>query len=69
MLNNIPPQLIMNMFGIDFNQYNEVMQLIRGKNPQQIEQYARNLYQGQNKDINMAIQDVRNKFSQFGLKI
>lgn len=49
------------MFGNN-PRYAQIMQIIQGKNPQQLEQYVRNLYQSQGQDIN-------NIASQFGLKI
>lgn len=42
--------------------YAQVMQMIQGKSPQEIEQFVRNLYQSQGQDINQIA-------SQFGLKI
>ena len=43
-------------------QYRQIMQMIQGKSPQEIEQYVRNLYQSQGQDINQVA-------SQFGLKL
>ena len=43
-------------------QYRQVMQMIQGKSPKEIEQYVRNLYQSQGQDINQVA-------SQFGLKL
>jgi DNA-binding FadR family transcriptional regulator len=43
-------------------QYRQIMQMIQGKSPQEIEQYVRNLYQSQGQDINQVA-------SQFGLNI
>ena len=43
-------------------QYRQIMQMIHGKSPQEIEQYVRNLYQSQGQDINQVA-------SQFGLKL
>jgi hypothetical protein len=43
-------------------QFKQVMQIAQGKSPQELEQYVRNLYQSQGKDINQTA-------SQFGLKI
>ena len=40
----------------------QVMQIAQGKNPQELEQYVRNLYKSQGQDINAMA-------SQFGLKI
>lgn len=56
-----PMFLIQQLFG-NHPKYNEVMQMMQGKSPQQIEQYVRNLYQSQGQDINQTA-------SQFGLKI
>nr|DAU58688.1 MAG TPA: hypothetical protein [Caudoviricetes sp.] len=43
-------------------QFKQVMQIAQGKNPQELEQYVRNLYKSQGQDINAMA-------SQFGLKI
>ena len=43
-------------------QFKQVMQIAQGKNPQELEQYVRNLAQGQNIDLKQLA-------SQFGLKI
>lgn len=43
-------------------QYRQIMQMIQGKSPKEIEQYVRNLYQSQGQDINQVA-------SQFGLKL
>lgn len=56
-----PMAMIQQMFG-NHPKYGQVMQQIRGKNPQQLEQYARNLYKNQGVDINQMA-------SQFGLNI
>lgn len=56
-----PMAMIQQLFS-SHPQYGQVMQIIQNKNPQQLEQYVRNLYQSQNKDI-MQIA------SQFGLNI
>ena len=40
-------------------QFKQVMQIAQGKSPQELEQYVRNLYQSQGKDINQTA-------SQFG---
>lgn len=56
-----PMGMLQQMFG-NHPQYGQVMQIIKGKSPQQLEQYARNLAKNQNIDINQLA-------SQFGLKI
>lgn len=43
-------------------QFKQVMQIANGKSPQELEQYVRNLAQGQNIDLKQLA-------SQFGLKI
>lgn len=43
-------------------QFQQIMQIARGKSPQELEQYVRNLAQGQNVDLKQLA-------SQFGLKI
>lgn len=43
-------------------QFKPILQMIKGKSPQELEQYVRNLYQSQGQDIN-------EKANQFGLKI
>lgn len=43
-------------------QFKQVMQIAQGKSPQELEQYVRNLYQSQGKDINQTAR-------QFGLNI
>jgi hypothetical protein len=58
---NNPMGMIQQMFGNN-PQYSQIMSMIQGKSPQQIEQYVRNLYQSQGQDINQIA-------SQFGLKI
>ena len=58
---NNPMAMIQQLFG-QHPQYSQIMSSIRGKNPQQMEQYVRNLYQSQGQDINKIA-------SQFGLKI
>ena len=42
--------------------YSQIMGMVQGKTPQEIESYVRNLYQSQGKDINQIA-------SQFGLKL
>ena len=58
---NNPMEIVRQMFGNN-PKYAQIMQIIQGKNTQQLEQYVRNLYQSQGQDIN-------NIASQFGLKI
>lgn len=43
-------------------QYTQIMRSIQGKSPQELEQYVRNLYQSQGRDI-------RQIASQFGLTL
>lgn len=52
---NNPMAMIQQMFGSD-PKFQQVMQLVKGKNSQQIEQFVRNMAKGQNIDL-----------SQFGL--
>ena len=56
-----PMFLIQQLFG-NHPKFNEVMQMTQGKNPQELEQFVRNLYQSQGKDINQIA-------NQFGLKL
>ena len=56
-----PMFLIQQLFG-NHPKYKEVMQIAQGKNPQELEQFVRNLYQSQGQDINQIA-------SQFGLKL
>jgi hypothetical protein len=56
-----PMAMITQMFGSN-PQFNQVMQMIQGKNPKELEQYVRNVYQSNGQDINMIAR-------QFGLKI
>lgn len=56
-----PMALMRQVLGSNPN-FNQVMQLANGKNPQQLEQYVRNLYQSQGQNINQIA-------SQFGLNI
>ena len=58
---NNPMAVVQQLFG-QHPQYSQVMGMIQGKSPQEIEQYVRNLYQNQGKDITQTA-------SQFGLKI
>jgi hypothetical protein len=55
-----PMQMIFSMFGNN-PQFNQVMQIVQGKSPQELEQYVRNAYQANGQDINQVLQ-------QFGLK-
>ena len=52
---NNPMAIVQQMFGSD-PRFQQVIQLTKGKNPQQMEQFVRNLAKGQNIDL-----------SQFGL--
>lgn len=56
-----PMGLIQQLFGAN-PQFNQVMGIVRGKSPQELEQYVRNLCKNQNIDINQLA-------NQFGLKI
>jgi DNA-binding FadR family transcriptional regulator len=58
---NNPMGMIQQLFG-QHPQYSQIMSMIQGKTPQQMEQYVRNLYQSQGQDINQIA-------SQLGLKI
>ncbi len=58
---NNPMALMQQMFGNN-PQFAQVMQIIQGKSPKQLEQYARNLAKGQNINISQLA-------SQFGLNI
>jgi hypothetical protein len=58
---NNPMGMIQQMFGNN-PQYQQIMSMVQGKSPQEIEKYVRNLYQSQGRDINQIA-------SQFGLKI
>lgn len=58
---NNPMALMQQMFGNN-PQFNQVMQIIQGKTPQQLEQYTRNLAKSQNIDLNQLA-------GQFGLNI
>jgi hypothetical protein len=55
-----PMQMIMSMYGNN-PQFKQVMQIVQGKSPQELEQYVRNAYQANGQDINQVLQ-------QFGLK-
>lgn len=69
MLNRIPPQMLMKIAGVDVQTYNQVMNNIKGKTPEQIHEYAENIYKNQGRDINQTRQDIINKLNQFGLSI
>lgn len=56
-----PIGLLQQLFGNN-PQFKQVMQIVHGKSPQELEQYVRNLAQGQNIDLLKLA-------SQFGLKI
>lgn len=58
---NNPMGLMQQMFGNN-PQFAQVMQIVKGKSPQQLEQYARNLAKGQNIDLSQLA-------NQFGLNI
>ncbi len=58
---NNPMGMIQQMFGAN-PQYGQVMQIVQGKNPQQLEQYVRNICKSQNINISQLA-------NQFGLNI
>ena len=58
---NNPMSMIQQMFGNN-PQYQQIMSMVQGKSPQEIEKYVRNLYQSQGRDINQIA-------SQFGLRL
>ena len=60
--NSQNPMMVLQQLLGNNPQYKNVMQMIQGKSPQEIEQFVRNLYQSQG-------QDIRQVASQFGLKI
>ena len=60
--NSNNPMALLNQLMGNNPQFKQVMQIAQGKSPQELEQYVRNLYQSQGKDINQTA-------SQFGLKI
>lgn len=64
MINNIIKQL-----GLNPQIVQKVMQLAMSKNPQELENYARNLCKTQNKDIDQMISQAKNLLNQFGLKL
>ena len=54
-----PMQMMMSMFSSN-PQFNQIMQIVQGKSPQELEQYVRNAYQSNGQDINQVLK-------QFGL--
>lgn len=54
-----PMQMMISMFGSN-PQFNQIMQIVQGKSPQELEQYVRNAYQSNGQDINQVLK-------QFGL--
>lgn len=56
-----PIGLLQQFFGQNPN-FNKIMQIVQNKTPQQLERYVRNLYKGQNIDINSVA-------TQYGFKI
>lgn len=58
---NNPMGMIQQMFGNNPH-YQQIMSMVQGKSPQEIEKYVRNLYQSQGQDINQIA-------SQFGLRL
>ena len=46
-----PMALMQQMFGNNPN-FQQVMKIAQGKSPQELEQYTRNLFKGQNVDLN-----------------
>lgn len=60
--NSQNPMMVLQQLMGNNPKYRQVMQLIQGKSPQEIEQFVRNLYQSQGQDINQIA-------SQFGLKL
>lgn len=60
--NSQNPMMIIQQMMSNHPQYKQIMQVIQGKTPQQLEQYARNLAKNQGIDLNQLV-------SQFGLKI
>ena len=58
---NNPMGMIQQLFG-QHPQYQQIMSMVQGKSPQEIEKYVRNLYQSQGRDINQIA-------SQFGLRL
>lgn len=56
-----PMMMIQQIFGRS-PQYNQIMQIVQSKNPQELEQYVRNLFKNQNINITQFA-------SQFGLNI
>jgi DNA-binding FadR family transcriptional regulator len=62
MQNSKNPMMMLQQLMGNHPQYRQIMQVIQGKNPQQLEQYTRNLAKNQGIDLNQLA-------SQFGLKI
>ena len=60
--NSQNPMILMQQIFGNNPQFRQIMQIVNGKRPQQLEQYVRNLYQSQGQDINQIA-------SQFGLKL
>ena len=60
--NSNNPMALLNQILGNNPQFKQVMQIAQGKSPQELEQYVRNLAQGQNIDLKQLA-------SQFGLKI
>lgn len=70
MLNNIMPMLqqlsrvqnpmgmMMQMFG-GTPQFQQIMQIVQGKSPQELEQYVRNICKSQNIDVDNLIKMVK----------
>ena len=56
-----PMAMIQQLFS-QHPQYYQIMGMVQGKSPQELERYVRNLYQSQGQDINQ-------KANQFGLKL
>ena len=56
-----PTALMQQLLG-SHPQFKPILQMIKGKSPQELEQYVRNLYQSQG-------QDIMQTANQFGLKI
>lgn len=60
--NSQNPMLMLQQMMGNHPQYKQIMQVIQGKNPQQLEQYTRNLAKNQGVDLNQLA-------GQFGLNI
>ena len=52
-----PMQMMMSMFGSN-PQFNQIMQIVQGKSPQELEQYVRNAYQSNGQDINQVLRQL-----------